>query len=180
MSNKIKKELYVWSSLLDELNKFSGKDPKDWDGRYKNRIIYTRKDYETGNYPAAIWARNNGYNWEVLEDIYDSKGKRISRPKEEIDLRVKIREAYQEYLELNNIPDPEHIYPQDFDDYISTEVWCDPCNGSVQYFNPYEILESIEDEDLGDHSFVRDVLEVFIRFFESENMPQEVEVYVSW
>jgi hypothetical protein len=179
MSKKIKKEVYVWDSLLDELKKFSGKDPKDWDDRYKNRVIYTRRDYETGNYPVAIWARDNGYNWEVLDDIY-SEGKRFSRSKEEIDLRIKIREAYYEYLKLNNLSDPEDVYPQNFDDYVCTEVWGDQCNGSVNYFNPYEILESIKDEDLGDYSFVRDVLEVFIRFFKSKNMPQEIEVYVSW
>jgi hypothetical protein len=61
-----KKISYDWKSLVEEVEKLSGRKIRDWSGVVKKQSSY---NYESGNFPDAIWAKSKGYDWTVLNDI---------------------------------------------------------------------------------------------------------------
>lgn len=76
---KHKKEYYSWNDLVDLVELKSGKDIRDWAGKFKDK-----PDYSTGNFPQAIWAKSKGYNWEVLNDNPDG----TPRTEEEVEVYI--------------------------------------------------------------------------------------------
>lgn len=162
------KEYYKWDEIVDAVEAKSGKDTRDWAGKYKNKP--TDKDYLSGNFPAANWAKSKGYNWEVLNDNPDG----TPRTEEEVKLRIKINEEY-------NLVEKEYETPyQDFWHYAIDHLFPDVHNGTFHYFNPSEHLEEIKDEDLGEHNFVKEILPYFIEILKENRISEEVEVYISW
>jgi hypothetical protein len=171
MTNKLKKqqkEYYHYNELCKLVETISGRDIRDWAGKFKNRP--TANDYAIGNFPEAIWAKSQGYKWEVLNDYPDGS----RRPEEEIKLRIKIIEEYK----LHN---KEYELPyQDFWHYAMDRIFYDVSNGVHRFFNPGEHLEYIKDENLGKYEFVKEILPYFIQVFKENDLPEEIEVCISW
>ena len=168
-----KKEYYEWNDLVDIVESASGKNTQDW----ANANRYTNFDFKTGNFPAAIWATKQGYDWRVLDDIYLSDGTKQARVGEELELRIKINEEFQDYLEKN--PGEDTPY-QNFWHYLTEKDFCEVSNGSFVTFNPTYMLESIKDEDLGEYNFVKEIIPYFISALKDNGLPEEIEVSVSW
>jgi len=160
--------------LVDIVESASGKNIRDW----ANKNRYTLTDFKTGNFPAAIWASKQGYDWRVLDDIYLSDGTRQARVGEELELRVKINEEFGDYLEENP---GEDIPYQDFWHYIITNDYnfCEVSNGSFVTFNPTYMLESIQEQDLGEDNFVKEIIPYFISALKDNGLLEEIEVSVS-
>lgn len=169
MTVKIKskrKTYYDWSDIVAEVEKLAGKSIRDWSGKYAN--LPSEADYKTGNFPAAIWAKSQGYDWQVLIDNPDGS----NRTKEEIRLRIKINKKYDKVKKT--------IPYQDFWHYCLEHVFFNVSNDSFHYFNPSEHLEEIKDEDLKENNYVKEILPYFIQVFKESKIPDEIEVHVSW
>lgn len=162
------KEYYKWDEIVDAVEAKSGKDTRDWAGKYKNKP--TTEDYLLGNFPAANWAKSKGYNWEVLNDNPDG----TPRTDEEIKLRVKINEEYR------SVEDQYEIPYQDFWHYTIDNMFLYAENGSFHYFDPEQHLEEIKDKNLGDKEFVKEILPYFVEVFKENKIKGSVQVLIDW
>lgn len=157
---------YDWNELVEAVNIKSGRDIEDWFGRYKNQP--TGDDYKTGNFPMAKWAIEQGFDWQTLNDPVDKAG---------MAERVRINNAWSDR------PDkPEEIRYCGFWCYAQDIIFFDAYNGSTHYFNPSESLAAVMDLDTDGQSqeWVRDILLAFIEVFKENNMPDEIQVEISW
>jgi hypothetical protein len=161
------KKYYEWSDLEKAVENLSGRELRDWCGKYSNTP--SEKDFETGNYPEAIWAKEQGYDWTVLNDNPDGS----ERTPQEIALRVKICEEYEKVA-------PPKLPYQDFWHYCLDHVFYDVNNGCFRYFNPSQLLEDLGDKDLKHNNYVKEVLSCFVQVFKENNLPDEIEVYIWW
>jgi len=153
----------------------SGRDVRDWAGAQAKPL--SNEDYLSGNFPTAIWAKEKGYDWTVLNDIQNPDGTTSRRSKEDLELRAKINNEYLDYLDDN--PHLEVSY-QDFWHYAIDNIFYDVTNGSVHYFNPSEHLAEIIGKDLDEDNFVKEILSHFIEVFRENSLPDEVMVMISW
>jgi len=165
---------YEWRDIVKAVESISGRSVRDWAGRNKSQPTY--RDYLSGNFPAAIWAKSKGYNWEVLNDTYLPDGRTVPRSDEDIELRCKINNEYNEYKKENSLEIPY----QDFWLYANKNIFYDISNGCTRYFNPSEHLAEIEKKDLGKYNFVKEILPFFIRVLKEEGLQDEILVSISW
>jgi hypothetical protein len=172
MSLIIKKISYDWKSIVEEVEKLSGRKIRDWSGVVKKQSSY---NYESGNFPDAIWAKSKGYDWTVLNDITLPDGKVIPRTGEDLKLRSKIN------LEFRETEEYEKAYrSQDFWHYAIDNIFWDVSNGSTHYFNPSHHFNEIKDKDLGSYNYVKEILPFFIEVLKNNGLDDEIEVYIWW
>jgi len=165
MIKKLNKEYYDWNQLCREVKTLSGRDIRDWLGKYNKKV-----NYETGDFTVAHWATKHGYNWKVL--IGEVKGA-------ELEERIKINTEYAK-ADDGQCLEPKYI---DFWHFIADTY--EIHNGSYIYFNPYELKEELSNYSyIENHEeekeYLEEILNYFIRVFEINNMENEIEVYISW
>ena len=169
------KVVYDYHELVKLVEAKSGRDVRDWADRWKNQP--THEDYATGNFPQAKWAAKHGY--VCNENVWCA-----SKPTpEELALRIKINTEYRDAPDGECLEDK--IPYQDFWHYAIDDIFYDIDNGCIRTFSPSISLEEakagkksgqLDKEDW----FVIEVLEYFVQVFEENDLPEEIEVEISW
>ena len=164
MASKYTSEYYDYHELVGEVEDFTGKKVRDWAGKFTN--CPSKQDYETGNFPEAKWAKEQGYDWTVLCGNHSTP--------DQIELRKKI------YAEFE--ASPANLPYQDFWHYAINNIFYDVTNGCSRWFCPKRSLENVEDTNSKGESqeWIREVLRAFIAVMERDEMEDEIEVYIGW
>ena len=162
---KITKEYYDYHELCREVETRFGVSLDDYDGLYKQRA---QPGYK---YPAVVWAEKHGYDASVLEGDIDHNSPEMEERKRINGLYYEAEDGY------NAEPTVKRFWS-----YALEHIFYDVNNGCERYFDPWEAKENVEVDNflIDDKGWVLEVLDLFIKLFEENDIDEGIEVYISW
>jgi hypothetical protein len=162
--------IYNWDDLANAIAAYASRDPGDWNGAKERRRVMNEEMEKNGTIPSVNWARDNGYNWQLLFDITLPDGTQVPRTGAELEERKKINIAYMKHVQKDKV--------QDFFEYMTSTILAEATSGSLTWFGPKEFLN---EDCYGEHpEWVKEILVEVIKMFEELNVPDEIKIYCLW